>query len=212
MKSVDEILSIIDKASGGEAVTLVAVSKYSNTDEIISVYNQGQRIFGENRTADLRSKKDALNSLDIAWHFIGTLQSNKINQMVNCAPSLWQSCNSLDLAKAVDKRLNFSLDTLLEINVADEESKSGIEINRAIETYEQIIKECPNIKLKGIMTIGAHSDDTRLVQKSFETSYKIYEKLRKNGAEICSMGMSGDFELAIKCGSNMVRLGSILFK
>ena len=79
----------------------------------------------------------------------------------------------------------------------------------AIETYKQIQQECPNIQLKGVMSIGAHTDDKEIVRKSFETTHKLYEQLE--GATICSMGMSGDFELAIECGSNMVRLGSIMF-
>jgi len=79
----------------------------------------------------------------------------------------------------------------------------------AIESYNKIAKECPNINLKGVMSIGAHSDDKEVIKNSFYTTYKIYKQL--DGATICSMGMSGDFELAIECGSNMVRLGSIMF-
>lgn len=159
-------------------------------------------------------KKELLKdeNLAIKWHFIGTLQSNKINLLIKQRPILWQSCNSLKLAKAVDKRLNYTLDTLLEINSAFEESKSGIALNKALEEYLQIKEECKNLNLKGVMCIGTHSDDEKAIQKSFEATYQIYEKLQKHGANICSMGMSSDFELALKCGSNMLRLGSILFK
>ena len=125
---------------------------------------------------------------------------------------MWQSCNSYELATAVNKRLNFTLDTLLEINSADESSKSGIEISRAIDEFLQIKESCKNLNLCGVMSIGAHSDDEREIQKSFEVTYKIFENLRPHGAKICSMGMSDDFELAIKCGSNMVRLGRILYR
>lgn len=79
----------------------------------------------------------------------------------------------------------------------------------ALDVYEHIQKECPNIKLKGVMSIGAHSDDKNIIRKSFETTYDIYKECE--GATICSMGMSGDFELAIECGSNMLRLGSVMF-
>lgn len=127
-------------------------------------------------------------------------------------PILWHSCNGLKIAKAMDKRLNYKLDTLLEINSANELSKSGLNPDQAIEEYLQIQEECPNLNLCGVMSIGSHSEDQREIEKSFETTYKIYEKLQKHGAKICSMGMSNDFEIAIKCGSNMVRLGSILFK
>ncbi|MFA7028508.1 MAG: alanine racemase, partial [Sulfurovum sp.] len=78
--------------------------------------------------------------------------------------------------------------------------------------YQQIKESCPNINLKGVMTIGAHTDDTALIQKSFEETYAVYDKVQKEGATICSMGMSGDYELAIRCGSNLVRVGSALFK
>jgi uncharacterized pyridoxal phosphate-containing UPF0001 family protein len=98
----------------------------------------------------------------------------------------------------------------LQINSAKEETKHGFMPQSAKEAYLQIKEECPNINLKGVMSIGAHSDDKELIKKSFETTFKIYESLPN--ATICSMGMSGDFELAVKCGSNMLRLGSIMFR
>ncbi len=195
-------------------VRLLAVSKYANPKAIETLYHKGIVEFGENRVLDLKAKKEALNhkKLDIKWHFIGTLQSNKINTLIKQHPILWQSCNGLKIAKALNQRLSYTLDTLLEINAANEENKSGIELSRALEEYLQIQEECKNLNLKGVMSIGAHSEDRREIAKSFEQTYKVYEALQKYGANICSMGMSDDFELAIKCGSNMVRLGKILFK
>jgi hypothetical protein len=125
---------------------------------------------------------------------------------------LFQALDSLELAHELQKKLqarDMTLDALLQINSAKEESKHGVMPEIAVETYRQIQKECPNIKLKGVMSIGAHSDDRTIIKKSFETTHAIYKELE--GATICSMGMSGDFELAIECGSNMVRLGSIMF-
>ncbi|MCV3453181.1 YggS family pyridoxal phosphate-dependent enzyme [Campylobacter sp. FU_520] len=191
-------------------VRLVAASKYVQDEQIRELFKQGVVEFGENQVQALALKKEKLQDLEIKWHFIGNLQSNKINLLIKQNPLLWQSCNGLKSAKAVDKRLNYKLDTLLEINTANESSKSGIEQNKAIEEYLQIQEECKNLNLVGIMCIG--SMDKEKVQESFEQTFKIYENLQKHGAKICSMGMSGDFELAIKCGSNMVRLGSILFK
>ena len=101
------------------------------------------------------------------------------------------------------------MDALLQINSAYEESKSGVLPENATDTYNEIRSTCKHINLKGVMSIGAHSEDRKIIQKSFETTHKIYKELE--GASICSMGMSGDFELAIKCGSNMVRLGSLMF-
>ncbi|SUX05950.1 YggS family pyridoxal phosphate-dependent enzyme [Campylobacter lari] len=191
-------------------VRLVAASKYVQDEQIRELFKQGVVEFGENQVQALALKKEKLQDLEIKWHFIGNLQSNKINLLIKQKPLLWQSCNGLKSAKAVDKRLDYKLDTLLEINTANESSKSGIEQNKAIEEYLQIQEECKNLNLVGIMCIG--SMDEEKVQESFEQTFKIYENLQKRGAKICSMGMSGDFELAIKCGSNMVRLGSILFK
>jgi pyridoxal phosphate enzyme (YggS family) len=104
------------------------------------------------------------------------------------------------------------MNCLLQVNAANEESKSGVSSEEAVDIYHTIKETCPQINLKGLMTIGAHTDDTKLIQQSFETTHSIYEKLQKDGAAVCSMGMSSDYELAIKCGSNLVRVGSALFK
>jgi pyridoxal phosphate enzyme (YggS family) len=146
---------------------------------------------------------------------IGTLQSNKINKLLNLRPALLQSLDSLKLAQAINRRLEArgeSLNALLQINSAQEATKSGVSSAEAEDIYAQILEECPNIRLRGVMSIGALSEDRKTVQQSFETTYKIYEKLKKYEATICSMGMSGDYELAIKCGSNLVRIGSEIFK
>ncbi len=124
------------------------------------------------------------------------------------------SCDSLELALAINKRLQAkskTMDMLLQINSAKEESKAGVMPEVALEVYEQIIEECPNINLKGVMSIGAHTTDQKVVKNSFETTYKIFEKLQSKKATICSMGMSQDFELAVECGSNMLRIGGALF-
>ena len=101
---------------------------------------------------------------------------------------------------------------LLQINAAKEESKSGFSTEEAYDRYQTIKESCPHIQLKGVMTIGAHTEDTKRIQQSFETTHSIYEKLQKEGATICSMGMSNDYTLAIQCGSNLIRVGSALFK
>lgn len=212
---LSEISDRIEKARTGaniwENVKLLAVSKNVDTNAVENLFSQGQIDFGENRVQELKRKCEILVDLPLKWHFIGTLQKNKINQLITLKPVLWQSCNSFELAVAVDKRLDYRLDTLLEINVANEDSKSGISADEAIDTYRKIKAECKNLNLVGVMSIGAHSDDLKELIKSFELTYKIFENLQKSGAAICSMGMSADFETAIKCGSNMVRLGRILY-
>ena len=205
-----ELLEKIENLS--KDVTLIAVSKNVTCTEVRELYAQGQRNFGENRVQELAKKELELqNFTDIKWHMIGRLQNNKINQMISLKPVLWQSCDSFERALEVDKRLSYKLDTLLQINSADEDTKQGASVANAAEIYERIQSECKNINLKGVMSIGAHVDEPKEVQKSFELTYKIYESLKSKGASICSMGMSSDFELAIKCGSNMIRLGTMLY-
>ncbi len=196
-------------------VRLVAVSKYSTQEEITALYACGQRAFGENKVQDLKAKSEILESLPLEWHFIGSLQSNKINALLSLNPFMLQSLHSLELAEQLQKRLqkeNKALRTLLQVNSAKEESNSGFMPEVAQEMYCRILETCPNIKLCGLMSIGAHTDEKKMIQKSFEQTYRIFESLQNKGAKTLSMGMSEDFELAIACGSNCVRLGSVLFK
>lgn len=202
--------TILDQING--KARLIAVSKNVTQNEVISLYNQGLREFGENRVQELKRKSEILSNLDIKWHFIGRLQSNKINQLISLHPSLWQSCDGLEIALEVNKRLNYKLDTLLQINSAKEESKQGVDPSDAIEIYKDIQNRCENLNLIGVMSIGANSDDENEIRRSFEITKNIFDKLKPQGAVICSMGMSGDFNLAIECGSNMVRLGTILYR
>ena len=200
------------KVSEHHIVKVVAVSKYSTTEDISKLYSIGQRAFGENKVQDLKLKSSELIDEPIEWHFIGTLQKNKINNLLDINPYLFHSLDSLELAKELQKKLlvkDKKLNALLQINSAEEESKSGVNPKEAKEIYETILKECPNINLKGVMSIGAHTQDRDIIKKSFITTHNIYKELE--GATICSMGMSSDFELAIECGSNMIRVGSLLF-
>jgi len=213
---IDDIIRRVEYArvrvSEYHIVKIVAISKYSTTQEIQDLYNIGQRAYGENKVQDLKAKSTELEELPLEWHFVGNLQKNKINNLLNLNPTLFHALDSLELAYELQKKLeakDMTLDTLLQINSAKEESKHGFMPEVAADTYAKIQKECPNINLRGVMSIGAHSDERAVVKKSFETTHDIYKEL--DGATICSMGMSGDFELAIECGSNMVRLGSVMF-
>ena len=200
------------KVSPHHIVKIVAISKYSQANDIEKLYKVGQRAFGENKVQDLKIKALELDELPLEWHFVGNLQKNKINNLLDINPSLFHALDSLDLANELQKKLlakDMTLDALLQINSAKEESKHGVMPEDAKNIYEQISKNCPNINLKGVMSIGAHSNDKNVVKNSFDTTYEIYKSL--DNASICSMGMSGDFELAIECGSNLVRLGSVMF-
>jgi len=218
-KNLDEVIWNIEEArvsvSEHHIVKLVTVGKYTELENIETLYHLGQRAFGENQVQQLKDRMSKLDDLPLEWHMIGSLQKNKINNLIDLNPSLMQSVDSLELAIELNKKLeakNKKLNCLLQINGANEESKSGVGADESIDIYRQIIESCANINLKGVMTIGALSEDTKLIQSSFETTHSIYEKLQKDGATICSMGMSGDYTLAIKCGSNLVRVGSALFK
>ncbi|WP_345986350.1 YggS family pyridoxal phosphate-dependent enzyme [Sulfurimonas sp. HSL-1656] len=213
---IDKIVERIERArilvSEHHIVKVVAVSKYVDTDAVKSLYEIGQRAFGENKVQDLKSKMETLEDLPLEWHFIGSLQKNKINQLIDLDPFLMQSLHSLELAEALDKRLEAkgkTMECLLQINSAKEETKSGVMPEEASDIYAQIAETCPRIDLRGVMSIGAHTENNDHIKQSFETTRKIFDGLK--GAEICSMGMSSDFELAIACGSTMVRLGSLLF-
>jgi len=197
-----------------QIVKLVAVGKYADIDSIEGLYELGQRAFGENRVQQLYERKEKLSNLPIEWHMIGRLQKNKINKLIDCDPFLLHSLDSMELAESLDKRLiarGKKMRALLQINSAREDSKGGFDPDEAESAYREINERFEHIELKGVMTIGAHTTDEKKIVESFETTRKIFDSLHDCGAEICSMGMSSDFELAIKCGSNMLRLGSILF-
>jgi pyridoxal phosphate enzyme (YggS family) len=203
------------KVSDHHIVKLVVVGKYTEIENIATLYDLGQRAFGENQVQQLKERMAQLESLPLEWHMIGSLQKNKINNLIDLRPSLMHSLDSLPLAEELNKKLeakNSTMHCLLQINAAKEESKSGFSADEAYDRYLQITETCPAITLKGVMTIGAHTTDTKLIRESFETTHAIYEKLQKEGATICSMGMSGDYELAIECGSNLIRVGSAIFK
>ena len=193
-------------------VQIVGVSKYNTSEDVATLYSAGQRAFGENKVQDLKEKSTTLDELPLSWHFIGSLQKNKINNLIDLKPVLMHSLDSLDLAKELNTKLqakNRTMNCLLQINSSFEDSKSGVNPSDAVEIYNTIIKQFPNIILKGVMSIGANSSDSKLINKSFALTKEIFDKC--DGAKICSMGMSGDYELAIKNGSNMIRVGSALF-
>ncbi|MDO9206823.1 MAG: YggS family pyridoxal phosphate-dependent enzyme [Sulfuricurvum sp.] len=213
----DTIIERIERArlrvNDHHIVKIVAASKYVDSEAIRALYTIGQRAFGENKVQDMKIKVDMLEDLPLEWHFIGNLQKNKINSLLSLNPHLLHSVDSLDLAHALNERLvreGKTLRALVQVNSAYEESKSGFTPEEFGECYSQIAEQCPALHLQGIMSIGAHTDETKTVQKSFEITKKLFDSLPN--ATICSMGMSNDFEMAIECGSTLVRLGSLLFK
>ncbi len=146
---------------------------------------------------------------------IGRIQKNKINKLIDMEPFLIHSIDSIKLAEALDKRLqikNKKQDSLLQINSSKESNKAGVSPEKAIDIYQEIRERFKNINLKGVMSIGTNTQDKNKIKESFETTRAIFDSLsRSNKATICSMGMSSDFELAILCGSNLIRVGSTIF-
>lgn len=218
-RNLDEVIWNIEESrisvSEHHIVKLVAVGKYSNEESIKTLYSLGQRAFGENQVQQLDSRMKSLEELPLEWHMMGRLQSNKINRVIELRPTLFQSLDSLKLAEGLNQRLkakNQTMNSLLQINSSNEKSKAGVSVDEAEDIYAYIIEHCPQIRLKGVMSIGTHTQDKKEIQKSFELTHKIYDNLKKYSATICSMGMSSDYQLAIQCGSNLVRIGSTIFK
>ena len=210
-----EFEALLKQIEGGGA-KLVAVSKSVDIDALKELASFGQLDFGENRVQELERKIEGLAGISadysrLRWHFIGRLQSNKINALLALRPALWQSCESVDAALSVEKRLSYELPCLVQINSANESSKQGASLNEAVDIYHEICERCKLLKPVGVMSIGANNSDESVIAKSFEDTYKVFESLQKHGAKICSMGMSDDWRIALKCGSNMLRLGRILW-
>ncbi|RAX55361.1 YggS family pyridoxal phosphate-dependent enzyme [Helicobacter sp. 16-1353] len=203
------------KYSSHQIIQLVAVSKYVSLYDIVALYNAGQRTFGENKVQDLKLKAQSLDNLPIQWHMIGTLQENKINQLISLKPTMLQSLDSIKLAKSIQSKLeqnNTKLNCLLQVNSSNELTKSGFSLDSAIDSYKEILEIAPNINLQGIMTIATNTDDKKIIESCFKKTKDIFDKLTPIGAKILSCGMSDDYKIAIANGANMLRIGSRIFK
>ncbi|WP_320034438.1 YggS family pyridoxal phosphate-dependent enzyme [Halarcobacter sp.] len=219
VKNLDKVITKVEasrlRVSEHHIVKIIGISKYSTAEDVKTLYEVGQRAFGENKVQDLKTKKEDLDDLPIEWHFVGRLQKNKINNLIDLSPTLMHSLDSIELAEELNKKLeakNKKMSCLLQINSAYEDSKAGVEPSEAVSIYKYINENFENIRLKGVMSIGAHTNEREVVKKSFITTKNIFDELKPFGAKYCSMGMSSDFDLAIACGSNMIRVGSTLFK
>ena len=197
-------------------IAVVAVTKTRPPEQIDIALEAGLRLVGENRIQEAQAKKDAVVG-PARWHFIGHLQSNKAAQAVDLFEMV-QSVDSLRLAQTLDRhaaRRQRQLDILIQVNTSDEVSKSGIEPGQLRPLVEQIAP-LAHLRIQGLMTIGALSPDPLRVRTCFTALSKLRDQLDAapiNGVDLryLSMGMSGDFELAIAEGANMVRLGTVLF-
>ena len=199
-------------------VQLVAVSKTQPLEKINTVYNYGQRVFGENRVQELLSKKDSLPS-DIQWHLIGHLQKNKVKHI---APfiAMIHSVDSLDLAKVISKEAiknDRVIPILLQVKIAMEESKYGFDIHSLKDGLAEM-KNLKGIEMRGLMGMGTFTSDQEITAQEFRTINRIYTEIKSSHFSSVStftelsIGMSGDYKLAVDNGSTMVRIGSLLFQ
>jgi len=200
-------------------VKLVAVSKTHPPERIMQLYEIGQHIFGENRAQEMLSKQAALPK-DIAWHLIGHLQTNKV-KMIAPFVQLIHSVDSLALLQEIDKqalKAGRTIDCLLQFHIAQEDSKYGFTEKTAMEMLESpSFLSLKNCRICGVMGIATFTDDMAQVRQEFKSLQQIFQRL-KNGVfarqphfKEISMGMSGDWEIAVEEGSTMVRIGSLIF-
>jgi pyridoxal phosphate enzyme (YggS family) len=207
------------KASIPEKVCLVAVSKTKPEEDILAAYEAGHRIFGENKARELQSKAENLPD-DIIWHFIGHLQTNKVKYI---APGvdLIHSIDSLKILREINKqavRFNRKIQCLLQFHIAEEETKFGLSMEEAKEILDSVeFQKMENVIISGVMGMATYTEDEAQVRKEFrQLKYYFYQLKQiyftdnKYFKEI-SMGMSGDYRIAIEEGATIVRIGSLIF-
>lgn len=208
----------IKKELDPAGVELIAVSKTKPSEDLLALYELGQRDFGENYVQELVDKAVQLPK-DIRWHFIGHLQTNKVKLIANFV-QLIHGVDSLKLLKEINKEAgknNRVIDCLLQIHIAQEETKFGFDENELAELINTLPKETlNNIRITGLMGMASFSDDMDLVRKEFKKLKAIFDQYAKRQTsnvelQTLSMGMSSDYKIAVEEGSNMVRIGSLLF-
>ncbi len=219
MSTITENLNHL-KAKLPNNVCLVAVSKTKPNEALLEAYEAGQRIFGENKIQEMSDKYQELPK-DIEWHMIGHVQRNKVKYMAPFV-SLIHGVESLKLLIEIDKQAqknNRVIPCLLQIFIADEETKFGLSEEELFEILEsEEFESLKNIKIVGLMGMATFTDNKTYIEQEFTTLKTIFDKAKKQhnhlqnvDFKILSMGMSNDYEIAIACGSNMIRVGSTIF-
>jgi PLP dependent protein len=216
LKRLKDKINIRCAASGinSEEIKLIAVSKYFGIDAITEANNLGITNFGENKAQELRDKFELLGDR-VNWHFIGTLQRNKVKYVVKAA-SLIHSVDSLSLADEINKHAtknNKTQDILMEVKTSFEDTKTGISQEEQVIDLVEYCKTLSNINLLGLMTMAPFTDDEQIIRKSFSDLRNLKDKINQQGFNLTelSMGMTSDFEIAIDEGATMLRIGSAIF-
>ena len=194
-------------------VTLVAVSKTKSVEEISHAYEAGQRVFGENKIQEMASKWEELPK-DIAWHMIGHVQSNKVKYMAHFV-DLIHGVDSFKLLKEIQKQAikhDRTIRWLIQIRIAEEETKFGLP-EEELEALLKAAEDLPNVQIAGLMGMATFTDNQNQITFEFNKLKDLYDKVKSFSASMntLSMGMSGDYSIAIECGSNMIRVGSKIF-
>ena len=197
-----------------ENVTLVAVSKTKPVEDLMEAYNAGQRVFGENKIQEMSEKFEEMPK-DISWHMIGHVQSNKVKFMAPYV-ALIHGVDSLKLLQEINKQAeknNRVISVLLQVFIADEETKFGFDAAELSEIFSSnVLEKYKSIKIEGLMGMATFTDNQEQISQEFTGLQKLYDQYStSNNLSILSMGMSGDYKEAIACGSTMVRIGSSIF-
>ena len=199
----------------GENINLVAVSKTKPNEDLMEAYKAGQRIFGENKVQEMTDKWDALPK-DIKWHMVGHVQTNKVKYMAPYV-DLIHAVQNMKLLKEINKRAvenDRVIDCLLQVKIAEEDSKYGMspeDLKLFLE--DDKLTELKNVRLKGLMAMATFTDDEKQIHREFEILETLYKETSKSQKDfsILSMGMSGDYKIAMQHNTNMVRIGSSIF-
>lgn len=211
---IDEYLQTLDRS--GEEITLVAVTKTHGVDAVDIALKNGIRHIGENKVQEAMRKLPMLEDQSASFHFIGHLQSNKINQLLSLKPYLIQSVDSLYLAENLHKalgRTNRTQDILVQVNTTEEEQKSGVNFANAEELVWKIAS-LSTLRVRGLMTIGKLHPNPEISRPYFKQLKELFDKIRTEfpeGFDYLSMGMSHDWQIALQEGANMLRIGSAIF-
>jgi pyridoxal phosphate enzyme (YggS family) len=215
--SIKQNLNYI-KSTLPQHVTLVAVSKTKPVSDLMEAYNTGQRIFGENKIQEMAEKHEVMPK-DIEWHMIGHVQSNKVKYMASFV-RLIHGVDNFKLLEEINKQAKKHdriIDCLLQIKIASEESKFGMTPTEASNLLKYVVfSELKNIKIVGVMGMATFTENENQIKKEFTLLKTTFDALKSLESfnfkpETISMGMSGDFQLAIDCGSTMIRVGSSIF-
>ena len=194
-------------------IRLVAVSKGQNYSAIKSAYDAGQKIFGENYLQEALEKKKFLEKLDIEWHFIGPIQSNKC-KLISENFSWVQTVDRIKIANKLNqyRALEIPLNICIQVNISDENTKSGISLND-VNQFAKVISNLKNLKLRGVMAIPSKVNQSQALISQYKSLRDLYEKLKisYSSVDTLSIGMSSDYLLAIENGANLVRIGTKIF-